>query len=170
MASLPRPTREELDAVVDRVETWLGDREVPGVVVGFLGMAEEIDMTPLARRLPQIRFGLTRTAPGLQMTVHPIDSQRERHRFGFDQPSGASPEIDQDEVEIVLVPGMAFDRQGNRLGRGAGYYDRFLARVAAETVALTTERQILDSVPSESHDVRVDWIATEAGVQAVTAR
>lgn len=64
-------------------------------------------------------------------------------------------------LDLVLVPGIAFDRHGWRIGFGAGYYDRFLARVTATTVALAYSLQVCDAVPHEPHDVPVDRIVTE---------
>lgn len=160
MAPVPPQVRA---VVVAEVESWLRLRS-PQLVVGFLAMGDEIDMTPLVGRLPGTRFALTRTAPGVSLTVHPFEAPRERHRFGFDQPAASAPLLDPADVDVVLVPGLGFDRTGARLGRGAGYYDRFLAGLDADTVALTTEDRLLDVVPLEPHDVRIGWLATEAGV------
>jgi 5-formyltetrahydrofolate cyclo-ligase len=68
-----------------------------------------------------------------------------------------------DRLDLVVVPGVAFDPQGNRLGWGAGYYDRLLAQVRADApiVALAFECQIVPAIPPESHDVPVDVIVTE---------
>ncbi len=73
------------------------------------------------------------------------------------------------EIELVLVPGLAFDAKGNRLGRGAGYYDRFLAKLpkSVKTVALAFECQLFESIPVEPHDRKVDYIITEERVRTV---
>ncbi len=149
--------------VVENVRRWLVRRQ-PRVVVGFLAMGDEIDMSPLVPSLPGVRFALTRTAPGMTLTVHDYNAPRERHRFGFYQPTGDSPIIARQDVDVVLVPGLAFSRDGRRLGRGAGYYDRFLVGLEADTIALTTEDRIVADLPIEAHDVLVGWIATERGV------
>ncbi|MFO8132587.1 MAG: 5-formyltetrahydrofolate cyclo-ligase [Thermoplasmatota archaeon] len=65
------------------------------------------------------------------------------------------------DVDIALVPGVAFDRRGNRVGYGGGYYDGLLRRITGAAVALAYGFQVLDTVPYESHDVRVDAITTE---------
>lgn len=90
----------------------------------------------------------------------------EPHRFGFEQPAVDAPTIALDEVDVVLVPGLAFDRQGNRLGRGKGYYDELLARLPQGTIRIgvTVDELLVDSLPTEDHDQRVAWIATESGV------
>jgi 5-formyltetrahydrofolate cyclo-ligase len=66
-------------------------------------------------------------------------------------------------IDICVVPGVAFDRQGNRMGRGAGYYDRFLARLGPRTlkIAVAFTQQIIESVPHTDHDIKMDMIITE---------
>lgn len=66
-----------------------------------------------------------------------------------------------EEIDLVLVPGLAFDRNGGRIGYGAGFYDRFLAGTPAVKVALAYSLQLIDAVPVEPHDVPVDRILTE---------
>jgi 5-formyltetrahydrofolate cyclo-ligase len=161
--ALEPPSIETRAAVVAQVGKWL-DEHRPATVVGFLAMGDEIDMTPLVPAHPGIRFALTRTAPGVSLTVHDFDAPREMHRFGFEQPAAEAPLIEPGDVDVVLVPGLAFGRDGRRLGRGAGYYDRFLAGIDATTVALTTTSRLRHDLPLEPHDVLIDWVATEDGV------
>jgi 5-formyltetrahydrofolate cyclo-ligase len=70
------------------------------------------------------------------------------------------------EIGLMLVPGLAFTRQGARLGRGGGYYDRFLAQLSRGTTKLGIcfDVQLVESLPSESHDVPVDGVITESGL------
>lgn len=71
--------------------------------------------------------------------------------------------VDPAQIDLLIVPGVAFDRQGNRLGYGGGYYDRFfsLLQVDVLLVALAFELQIIDEVPVSEWDHPVDWIITE---------
>lgn len=163
LAALPHPGPETRERVVEHVSRWLLQRR-PQVVVGFLAMGDEIDMAPLVSRHPDIRFGLTRTAPGVTLTVHDFAAPRETHRFGFEQPAASAPRIEASQVDTVLVPGLAFGSDGRRLGRGAGYYDRFLAVLDADKIGITTSGRIREGLPLESHDVLMDWIATEEGI------
>ena len=66
------------------------------------------------------------------------------------------------DLDLVLVPGLAFDRRGHRLGHGHGYFDRFLARVpkATSTVGLAYRFQLLDRLPAATHDRAVQTILT----------
>jgi 5-formyltetrahydrofolate cyclo-ligase len=66
------------------------------------------------------------------------------------------------QIELVVVPGVAFDPRGNRLGMGKGYYDRYLASVPQVIrVALAYEEQVLDHLPKDAYDVPMDWIITD---------
>lgn len=64
-------------------------------------------------------------------------------------------------IDLILVPGIAFDRHGHRVGSGGGYYDRYLARTEAARIGLSYGFQIIDRVPAEPHDVKMDLIITE---------
>jgi 5-formyltetrahydrofolate cyclo-ligase len=68
-----------------------------------------------------------------------------------------------EEVELAIVPGVAFDRSGGRIGYGKGYYDGLLAGCRAVTIAGAFEVQVFERVPMEAHDVRIGRIVTEAG-------
>lgn len=71
------------------------------------------------------------------------------------------------DIGVVLVPGMAFDARGGRLGRGAGFYDRYLRGFAGLTIGVGFDVQVIDRVPMEEGDVRLDAVATESGVRMV---
>lgn len=66
-----------------------------------------------------------------------------------------------EDVDLVVVPGLAFDLCGHRIGFGGGFYDRFLASIACPAIALAYEVQVMERVPSGPHDQRVDRIITE---------
>lgn len=82
--------------------------------------------------------------------------------FGILEPAGEKG-ISPEEIDLVVVPGVAFDKRGNRMGYGAGYYDSFLPKLRPEVkkVAVAFEMQVTDSLPAEEHDVKMDLIITE---------
>lgn len=66
--------------------------------------------------------------------------------------------IDVKEIELMIIPAMAYDRKGNRLGRGKGYYDRLLSTSNAPKIGIVYDFQILESIPAEPHDIPVDMV------------
>lgn len=85
--------------------------------------------------------------------------------FGLLEPKKeALRPTDPKKLDLVIVPGVAFDRDGHRIGFGAGYYDRFLPQLRKDTVLLSLvyDFQLIPKVPREPHDISVDWILTES--------
>lgn len=78
--------------------------------------------------------------------------------FGIMEPKQAS---DRKDFDLIIVPGIAFDPGGARIGRGGGHFDRFLAEAKGEKIALAFEFQIIDRINCEPHDMRVNAIVTE---------
>ena len=79
--------------------------------------------------------------------------------FGILEPGPELPEADPVEIDLVLVPGLAFDRTGRRLGQGKGYYDRFLSSCPGRTMGVC--RRTVEEIPTEDHDIRMDAVVTE---------
>jgi 5-formyltetrahydrofolate cyclo-ligase len=81
-------------------------------------------------------------------------------KFGVREPAAGCVEIPLDKFDLVLVPGMAFDVSGNRLGRGRGFYDRLLQKVSGIKCGVGYDFQLLEKIPVEPHDAKVDFILT----------
>ena len=111
------------------------------------------DRTMEAKVVASLDSGLVETAHGLR---EPID--------------GLAVPIE--EIDLIVVPALAYGRGGNRLGRGGGFYDRFLARrgMRATLCGLAFSEQLLDEVPTGTHDVPVDILVTDAEVLRFSAR
>lgn len=85
-------------------------------------------------------------------------------RFGVLEPQGDRT-VPPGELEMVLVPGVGFSLQGGRIGYGLGYYDRALAHcIHAEFLGLAYAFQLVEQLPEEEHDIRLDYLATESGI------
>jgi 5-formyltetrahydrofolate cyclo-ligase len=82
--------------------------------------------------------------------------------FGIQEPRPDLPAVPLNRLDLVLVPGLAFDRGGRRLGRGKGFYDRLLARVSGIRCGVAFEFQVAGEIPAEPHDVSLDCIVTPA--------
>lgn len=141
-------------------------------VMLYMPMVTEVDVTWLALRAFQ--QGRTVCVPKMDWDRNEIipvevtsfdDQVMSVDEHGIRVPRGGravSPSL----IDLVIVPGIAFDVQGNRLGRGGGHYDRFLAKLRPEAVkvAIAFDAQIVDQVPTHTHDVPVDIVVTERRV------
>jgi 5,10-methenyltetrahydrofolate synthetase len=151
------------DAVTASLAAW---PPLYGTVLSYLAMGDEIDIKGV-HTLNRCRIAVTRTPATGPLSVHEYRSGRlERHRMGFAQPPEGAPHVALDDIDVVLVPGLAFDKRGNRLGWGRGYYDELLARmpIGVVRVGVTVDELFVDSLPTEAHDQKVSWIATESGI------
>ncbi|MDH6534520.1 5-formyltetrahydrofolate cyclo-ligase [Parabacteroides sp. PM5-20] len=72
--------------------------------------------------------------------------------------------VDENEIDLLIVPGIAFDRQGNRLGRGKGYYDRLLSSLSNPKIGLCFSFQLHEQIPTETFDIQMDGVITEKEV------
>lgn len=84
-------------------------------------------------------------------------------RFGIPEPCGGRI-VSPREIDVCIAPGLAFDRRGNRLGYGKGYYDRFFASFAGVRIGLCFDFQIVDRVPAEDFDRKIEMIVSDRGV------
>jgi len=83
-------------------------------------------------------------------------------KFSVREPAAGCAEIPLNRFDLVLVPGLAFDLGGNRLGRGQGFYDRILKEASGIKCGICHNFQLLDKIPIEEHDAKVDFIFTPA--------
>lgn len=81
-------------------------------------------------------------------------------QFGIREPAATCMEIPAAELDLILVPGVAFDRRGHRLGRGKGFYDRLLQRADGVKCGVAFAEQMAEAVPAEAHDVRMNFVVT----------
>ena len=106
------------------------------------------------------RFYLPRVN-GVDLEVLPYEETRlELGSFHIEEPSG-NDLTDPSEIELVVVPAVAYDRKGKRLGRGKGFYDRFLSHTKATKVGVGYDFQLVDELPVEPHDVPMDIVITQ---------
>jgi 5-formyltetrahydrofolate cyclo-ligase len=140
-------------------------------ILAFLPLprpAAEPDLSPLfaaalaqGRRvcLPRIDWQTGQMQPAVIASLEDLETTK----HGVRQPRPGSPAVPLSEIDLILVPGLAFDLKGNRLGRGAGFYDRFLAQrtVGPPACGICFEAQLVDRIPTEPWDVPMNGLATE---------
>lgn len=98
---------------------------------------------------------------GVNLDILPFDRSRlELGAFHIEEPQGDCT-VDPADIELIIVPAVAYDRNGNRLGRGKGFYDRLLATASATKIGVGYDFQLVDEIPAEPHDVPVDMVITQ---------
>ncbi len=150
---------------------WFPGGSVPDSTnwAGYQARPDEPDLSPAYGELASRRgvrwFFPVVTGDRLRF-FHVEDDAWLTSSWGLREPDPArAEEIALDAIEGVLVPGLAFDRRGARLGRGKGFYDRALQTYEGIKIGVAFERQLSeDDLPAEPHDVRMDWIVTETEV------
>jgi 5-formyltetrahydrofolate cyclo-ligase len=89
--------------------------------------------------------------------------------FGIAEPPPEAPVVPLNRLDLALVPGLAFDPLGRRLGRGKGFYDRLLVEVTGVKCGVALDEQIVPRLPAEAHDIRMDFILTPTRWLAISA-
>ena len=139
---------------------WQGAR----AILFYAPLADELDVWPLVE---------TALALGKAVWLPRFDAAKQQYevgrvqdlardtrvgRFGVREPVGDDGGLKR--LDLILVPGVAFDLDGWRLGRGKGYYDRLLATLAGPTCGVAFNEQIVGKVPVAPHDIQMDWLLT----------
>jgi len=151
-------------ALQQTLSTWAGWRAARLALV-YLPFGDEPNPIPSGAGNPALATTRTvgaRAPLQLRMYVGPL----ERHPLGFWQPGAAAPPVDPAHIDVVLVPGLAFDALGNRLGYGQGHYDRLLPTLQAgiSLVGVAIDAVRVPQLPSAAHDVRMTHLLTPRGV------
>jgi len=128
-----------------------------GSEVQTIGLVEECLRSGREVSLPVVLS----VSPHLELRRVTDVNRLARGAFGIMVPPDTEPAIAYEEIDIVVLPGLGFDREGWRVGYGGGFYDRLLSQSHAMTVGFAFDCQILPSVPTECHDERLNMIVTE---------
>ncbi len=101
---------------------------------------------------------------GVNLDILPYDRSRlHLGSFRIEEPEGDDT-VDISAIDLIIVPGVAYDRRGNRIGRGRGFYDRLLRDARAVTVGVAYGCQLVDDIEPDEFDVPVDYVVTERGI------
>jgi 5-formyltetrahydrofolate cyclo-ligase len=143
-------------------------------VLSYQAMPEEIDPGPALERLRLL--GVTIVFPRIEgpgiLGLHVVepDTVLLSGPFGLAEPPADAPTVEPSAVDVVLMPGVAFDSAGRRLGHGGGYFDRLIPQLRGDCCLLGVafDVQVVDEVPTEPHDARVDAVVTPTRVLRVS--
>ena len=167
-----RTALEKISPAVRAVESIaLGERlktQIPSAhtILFFAPMPDELDIWPVLEL--SLALGTACALPFFDTgkkiygakEIKKLATDIVTGKFGVREPATDCAEIPLDKFDLVLVPGMAFDLDGNRLGRGRGFYDRLLIEASGVKCGVCYDIQLLESIPAEPHDARVDFVLT----------
>jgi 5-formyltetrahydrofolate cyclo-ligase len=135
-------------------------------ILFYAPMPDELDVWPLLEKL--LPSGKTCALPAydperqayMARRILNLETDIFEGKFGISEPLPGCEPAPLESFDLVLVPGMAFDLHGNRLGRGKGFYDRILAGASGVKCGIAYDFQITTELPAEPHDARVSFIVT----------
>ena len=158
--------RAEASAAVCRRVLALPEVQAASVVHGFWPLPGEVDLRPalVALRERGVTVALPVVVGPRRLAHRAFDGEAALRagRWGILEPPPSAPAVHAARVDVVLVPGLAFGRDGGRLGTGGGFYDAFLAETDALRVGVCPAGALVPSVPTEAHDARLDLVVTDA--------
>ena len=137
----------------------------------FMDMKTEVKITKLLELHPKKNFFISKitNSKNREMKINKYnENELILHKFGYYE-SSSNDFYDEEILDVVIVPALAFDSKKNRIGFGGGYYDTFLEKVRKKNnkalfIGVCYDFQIIDSVPTEKHDVTLDFVVSESKI------
>lgn len=159
--------REEKSEKIMKYFFELNDYKSAEKIMCYISFSSEVNTFPMLKRIisdkGSVWVPVIRGNDILAVRIKSLYGLR-KNKFGILEPSHARREKEV-YFDIIVVPGIAFDKKGNRIGFGKGYYDRFLNKIPAKRkIALCFDFQILPKLPTSESDQKVEKIITEKGV------
>ena len=163
--------------IVSNLSEWIQQKEKSGhgftfdAVMVYLSMRSEVEtwefVQALLKQKCQIIAPIVDTKSGnlIPKRIKNLDNDLIRHQYGMFEPKDSCPDFPPDKLQLILVPGLVFDRKGYRIGYGKGFYDRFLPSCPkAVTAGIAYQLQLVDDTYPQPWDVPVHYIFTEDGI------
>jgi 5-formyltetrahydrofolate cyclo-ligase len=169
MSLAPELVATRSAAMCSLLRNWLPTRSYTGIFV-FQPFRNEPDLTPLIGQ-PGAVFYVPVVVSSSQMLFYAVDeeTQYQAGKWGIPEPvvSAESTPVRPDSSSLIIMPALAADRAGHRLGYGGGFYDRFLEQHQSTLMVALFDDFIVEKIPVETHDVRVNYLLTESGIVPV---
>jgi 5-formyltetrahydrofolate cyclo-ligase len=163
LALPPESIRVEEQAIGDCLSQWSRFQEAQRIL-SFLAFRNEPDLTALMEAYPDKQWAVPRCV-GQELVWHIYPSPVSKNPYGIPEPLSDSPLFDPREADLCLVPLLAWDNRGYRLGYGGGFYDRFLATYPLETLGIAHRAFGVDVLPFEpAWDIPLRAVCTGEGV------
>ena len=165
---LPQSYKDQASAAICAHLIAMPEYQAADTVFAFVGTSKEIDTTAfledVLRRGKRLCVPLCTGAGIMEARQITSPEQLVPGAYGILEPPADAPVIPPDQIDFTVVPCVACDHAGRRLGQGGGYYDRFLAGYRSAAVLVCRERLIREELPVEPHDRPIPWVVTERGL------
>ena len=156
------------DLIIKNLTSYI--ENVQNIMI-FMDMKTEVKITKLLELHPKKNFFISKitNSKNREMKINKYNkNELILHKFGYYE-SSSNDFYDEEILDVVIVPALAFDSKKNRIGFGGGYYDTFLEKVRMKNnkalfIGVCYDFQIIDSVPTEKHDVTLDFVVSESKI------
>ena len=156
------------DLIIQNLEKFIKNAEN---IMIFMDMKNEVKITKLMKLYPEKSFFISKItdSKNREMKINKYDeNELVLHKFGYYE-SSSSDFYNENILDIVIVPGVVFDLEKNRIGFGGGYYDTFLKKIRGGNkkvlfIGICYDFQIIEKVPAEEHDVVLDFVVSESRI------
>jgi 5-formyltetrahydrofolate cyclo-ligase len=153
----------ETEIMLEKITHFIHASPEIKMVASYAAMPFEMNLDALKSQLPEVSFCYPKCGKDGQMEFYSVSDLSEMvpSNFGIREPDESRhPQIEPEAIDLLLCPAYAYTQQGERLGKGGGYYDRYLLRkrLDAITLGVVFSNQIVPHVPTEAHDLRVDRV------------
>ena len=156
------------DLIIKNLTSYI--ENVQNIMI-FMDMKTEVKITKLLELHPKKNFFISKitNSKNREMKINKYNkNELILHKFGYYE-SSSNDFYDEEILDVVIVPALAFDSKKNRIGFGGGYYDTFLEKVRKKNnkalfIGVCYDFQIIDSVPTEKHDVTLDFVVSESKI------
>ena len=156
------------DLIIKNLASYI--ENVQNIMI-FMDMKTEVKITKLLELYPNKNFFISKitNSKNREMKINKYNkNELILHKFGYYE-SSSNDFYDEEILDVVIVPAVAFDSKKNRIGFGGGYYDTFLEKVRKKNnkalfIGVCYDFQIIDSVPTEKHDVTLDFVISESKI------
>ena len=156
------------DLIIKNLASYI--ENVQNIMI-FMDMKTEVKITKLLELYPKKNFFISKitNSKNREMKINKYNkNELILHKFGYYE-SSSNDFYDEEILDVVIVPALAFDSKKNRIGFGGGYYDTFLEKVIKKNnkfmfIGICYDFQIIDSVPTEKHDVTLDFVVSESKI------
>ena len=159
------------NSIMEKLHSYIQKAEN---IMIFMNMGNEVEVSNLITLYPDKKFYIPKTLSDRNMKINLYDeNELILHKFGYYE-SSSNIFYDENILDLIIVPAVAFDYTKNRIGFGGGYYDTFLSSIVflekkknrnkPLVIGVCYDFQLIDYIPSEVHDIKVDCIITEKNI------